>query len=199
MFVATSSRLGRLFTLALLALLTAPAQASWTLDNGSSRLSFVMTKNHHIGEVSRFYNVLGGVSDNGKVLLRVDMDSLRTGVLLQDQRLHKELFTVSSFPYADIKATLDLTPITNLAPGAQMELVLPLTLRIQKVEQDFMADLLVTRLDEHRFQVVTQAPLVLDASTFELTARIDSLRQLAGLQQVSLSVPVSAVLIFIRN
>jgi hypothetical protein len=44
--------------------------------------------------------------------------------------------------------------------------------------------------------VVTLAPLVLNAEDFGLAAGIEALRQLAGLKNISLAVPVSAVLIF---
>ncbi|MCY1188772.1 hypothetical protein D9M73_299220 [compost metagenome] len=56
--------------------------------------------------------------------------------------------------------------------------------------------MLVTRLDEHRFQVVTLSPLVVSAADFGLTAGVESLRKLAGLKNIGQSVPVGAVLIF---
>ncbi|MNF08139.1 hypothetical protein D3C80_2084800 [compost metagenome] len=56
--------------------------------------------------------------------------------------------------------------------------------------------MLATRLDDHRFQVVTLSPLVLDAADFGLAPGVDKLRKLAGLKSIGLSVPVGAVLIF---
>ena len=62
--------------------------------------------------------------------------------------------------------------------------------------KSYASDLLVTRLDEHRFQVVTLSPLVLDAADFDLAPGIETLRKLAGAGSIGLSVPVGAVLIF---
>jgi hypothetical protein len=186
-----------LLVVALLA--SQPALADWRVDAQSSRVSFIATKDVRQVDVGRFYGLLGGVDAEGNVQLKVEIDSLRTGTLLQDQRLQKELFDSTAFAFARVHARLDLAPITNLAPGAQMELSLPATLTLRHVEKIFKTDLLITRLDEHRFQIVTLSPVVLDAADFGLTAAIESLRQSVGLQTVSLAVPVSAVLIFTEH
>lgn len=185
------------FCVALLAAcLTLPAAAEWRLDNESSRLSFISTKATHITEVSRFRGLKGSVNDTGKVQLQVELESVDTGVALRDQRVRKELFEVSKFANAEVSAQLDFAPLLALAAGAQMELHLPLTVSLHGHQQQFSSELLVTRLDDRRFQVVTLAPLVLNASDFGLTAGLEQLRVQAGLSAISLAVPVSAVLIF---
>ncbi len=188
------------FLFLLMALLMGqPALADWRIDAQSSRVSLLITKDVRQIDVGRFYGLLGGVDASGQVELKVEMDSLRTGSLLQDQRLRKELFDSVAFPMARISARLDLQPITNLAPGAQMELKLPATLSLHGLQKAVETDLLITRLDEHRFQIVTLTPLVLDAADFGLAAAIERLRQSVGLQAVSLAVPVSAVLILTEH
>ena len=180
----------------LAACLALPAAAEWRLDNESSRLSFISTKATHITEVSRFRGLKGGVNDSGKVQLQIELESVDTGVALRDQRLRKELFEVSQFANAEVSAQLDFAPLLALAAGAQMELHLPLTLSLHGHQQQFSSELLVTRLDDRRFQVVTLAPLVLNAGDFGLAAGLEILRVQAGLSAISLAVPVSAVLIF---
>jgi polyisoprenoid-binding protein YceI len=140
--------------------------------------------------------LLGGVDAAGKVLLKVELESLRTGVLLQDQRLYQELFDTSRYEFAEVRGQLDMLPITNLAPGAQMQMQMPVTLTLHGMHKALNLDLLVTRLDQHRFQVVTFTPVVLDAADYGLTTALDSLRKSVGLNSVSLVVPVTAVLIF---
>lgn len=177
-------------------LLATATHADWRVDAESSRVSFIATKNVHQTDVGRFFGLLGEVGPDGDVLLRVELDSLRTGVLLQDQRLRKELFDSARFAFAEVRARLDLQPILKLAPGAQMELTLPASLDLHGVGKPFRCDLLITRLDAHRFQIVTLSPVVLDAADFGLAEPLAGLRQSAGLKSVSLAVPVSAVLIF---
>ena len=173
-----------------------PVLADWRVDAESSRVAFVATKDVTQHDIGRFYGLLGGVDAAGKVLLKVELESLRTGVLLQDQRLYKELFDTSRFGFAEVRGQLDMLPITNLAPGAQMQMQLPVTLSLHGMHKALSLDLLVTRLDQHRFQVVTFTPVVLDAADYGLTSALESLRKSVGLNSVSLVVPVTAVLIF---
>ncbi|MGX1123546.1 YceI family protein [Pseudomonas sp. HLS-6 TE3448] len=185
----------RLF-FALLAALALPAQANWYLDNESSRLSFITNKNGDVTEVHRFLVLHGKVDSKGAAELQIEMDSVNSGIPLRDERMRKDLFEVARFPYALIRAQLDLRPINDLANGAQLELRLPVTVSLHGKEHSYSAQLLATRLDERRFQVVTLEPLMLRAEEFDLAPGLDALRKVAGLQSISLSVPVGAVLIF---
>lgn len=180
----------------LAACLALPAQAAWYLDNESSRLSFISTKADALSEVHRFLTLHGRIDDKGAARLRVELDSVSTGIPVRDERLRALLFDTATFPEARIMAQLNLAPITDLAPGAQLELRLPIQVEIRGRKHGYMADLLATRLDDQRFQVVTLAPLVLDASHFGLEEGIEALRQTARLAGISPSIPVGAVMIF---
>lgn len=182
--------------LASLAAVALPAQANWYLDNESSRLSFVSTKNADISEVHRFLNLHGKVDPKGVAELEVELDSVSTGIPLRDERLRRQLFDVKQFPEAKITAQLDMRPINALAPGAQLELRLPLKVQMHGQSQSYRAELLATRLDDRRFQVVTLEPLVLHVEDFGLLPGLDSLRKVADLSAIGFSVPVGAVLIF---
>ena len=106
------------------------------------------------------------------------------------------LFDTSRLPEARISAQVNLPQLTDLAPGAQLELRLPLQLTLNEHSRELDSELLVTRLDDRRFQVVTLAPLVLHAEDFALASGVEALRKVADLPAISLSVPVGAVLIF---
>lgn len=176
--------------------LALPAQAAWYLDNESSRISFISTKAGNFSEVHRFLVLHGKIEDDGAARLRIEMDSLSTGIPLRDERMRSLLFDVEQFPDAQIMAQIDMTPISGLAPGAQLEVVLPLQVQLLGRKHGYMAELLVTRLDDRRFQAVTLAPLVLHAEHFGLEKGVEALREVARLDSISLSVPVGAVMIF---
>ena len=181
----------------LLTLCTAlPAHANWYLDGESSRLSFISTKNAHISEVQRFLVLHGKVDPKGMAQVQVELESVNSGIPLRDERMRKDLFEIKTFPQALISAQINLQPINDLAPGAQLELRLPLTVKLHGKEKYYNAELLATRLDDRRFQVVTLEPLVLNAEDFDLAPGLTALRKAAGLSAISLSVPVGAVLIF---
>lgn len=180
----------------LLAGATLSAHADWYLDGESSRLSFISTKNANISEVQRFLVLHGKVDPKGLAQVEVEMDSVNSGIPLRDERMRKDLFEIQTFPDAVISAQIDLRPINDLAPGAQLELRLPLTVSLHGKQHDYTTELLATRLDDRRFQVVTLEPLVINAEDFDLAPGLEGLRKVAGLSAISLSVPVSAVLIF---
>ncbi|OLF55543.1 YceI family protein [Pseudomonas chlororaphis] len=180
----------------LLACAALPAQADWYLDNESSRLSFVTTKNANVAEVQRFLILHGKVDAKGMARLEVELDSISSGIPLRDERMRKELFEIAQHPDALIEAQINLRPINDLAPGAQIELRLPVNVTLHGKQHEYSAELLATRLDDRRFQVVTLEPLVLNAADFDLLPGLETLRKAAGLSAISLSVPVGAVLIF---
>ncbi|MGR3894542.1 YceI family protein [Pseudomonas sp. 1176_21] len=182
--------------LALLALASLPAQANWHLDGESSRLSFITSKNGNVSEVHRFLVLHGKVDRKGAAELQIEMDSVSSGIPLRDERMRNDLFEVAKYPDATIQAQIDLRPINDLANGAQVELRLPVTVNLHGKTHSYNAQLLATRLDERRFQVVTLEPLVLSADHFDLLPGLKTLQKLAGLQSINLSVPVGAVLIF---
>ncbi|MDU9390688.1 YceI family protein [Pseudomonas sp. zfem002] len=182
--------------LASLAIVCLPAQANWYLDNESSRLSFISSKNGDVSEVHRFLVLHGKVDRKGAAELEVELESISSGIPLRDERMRKELFNVAAFPEALIRAQLDLRPINDLANGAQLELRLPVNVTLHGKSHSYNAQLLATRLDERRFQVVTLEPLVLRAEHFDLLPGLETLRKAAGLKSINLSVPVGAVLIF---
>lgn len=186
----------KLYAFLLAACLTLPAHADWYLDNESSRLSFISTKAGNFSEVHRFLTLHGKVDEKGAVRLRVELESISTGIPVRDERLRSLLFEVEKFPEARIMAQLNLAPITDLAPGAQLELRLPIQVEIRGRKHGYIAELLATRLDDQRFQVVTLAPLVLQAEQFGLVDGVEALRTSARLASISLAVPVGAVLIF---
>ncbi|MBT2374466.1 YceI family protein [Pseudomonas fluorescens] len=184
------------FAFLLLACAALPAHADWYLDNESSRLSFVTTKNTDIAEVHRFLVLHGKVDSQGAAQLEVELESVNSGIPLRDERMRNELFEIKTFPDALINAQINLQPINDLAAGAQLELRLPVSVTLHGKTQTYNAELLATHLDDRRFQVVTLEPLVLHAEDFDLLPGVSALRKAAGLSQISLSVPVGAVLIF---
>lgn len=181
---------------ALLLALCLPAYANWHLDGESSRLSFVTGKNGNTAEVHRFLVLHGSVDRKGTASLRIEMDSVSSGIPLRDERMRDELFEVKQFAEATVKAQIDLRPLDDLADGAQIELRLPLTVTLHGQSHSYNALLLATRLDQRRFQVVTLEPLVLRAEDYGLMPGLESLRKFAKLKSINPTVPVNAVLIF---
>jgi hypothetical protein len=123
--------------------------------------------------------------------------SVLTGVPIRNERLQAMLFEVLQFPQAVFEAQLD-TPqqaaVAALAPGAVLDLALPGRLTLHGRTQALQAALRVVGLQGGRLLVSTRAPLVLQASAFDLLAGVEKLREAVGLSAISPAVPVSFTL-----
>ena len=167
----------------------APVQADWAL-NDSSRIGFVSIKNNSIGENNAFERVSGSISASGEVSLSVDLSSVETGVGIRNERLQKMLFEVASFPTATIDAALTDSQIAALeAGGAQTESVaVSISLHGKTVSKT--ANLSVSASDGG-VRVTTTQPIVITAQEFGLEAGVAALQQIAGLNAISRSIPVT--------
>ena len=167
----------------------APVQADWAL-NDRSRIGFVSIKNNSIGENNAFERVSGSISASGEVSLSVDLSSVETGVGIRNERLQKMLFEVASFPTATIDAALTDSQIAALeAGGAQTESVaVSISLHGKTVSKT--ANLSVSASDGG-VRVTTTQPIVITAQEFGLEAGVAALQQIAGLNAISRSIPVT--------
>ena len=167
----------------------APAQADWAL-NDSSRIGFVSIKNNSVGENNAFERVSGSISASGEVSLSVDLSSVETGIGIRNERLQKMLFEVASFPTATIDAALSDSQIAALkAGGAQTEsLAVSISLHGKTVSKT--ANLSVS-VSDGGVRVTTTQPIVITAQEFGLEAGVAALQQIAGLNAISRSIPVT--------
>ena len=163
--------------------------AAWQVQNGSS-IGFVSIKNNLIGENNSFERVSGSISASGQVSLSVDLSSVETGVGIRNERLQKMLFEVASFPAATIKAALSDGQITALkAGGFQTESVgVSISLHGKTVSKS--ANLSVSSSGGD-VRVTTTEPIVITAQEFGLEAGVAALQQVAGLNAISRSIPVT--------
>ena len=167
----------------------APAQADWTLSE-SSRIGFVSIKNNSIGENNAFERVSGSISASGEVSLSVDLSSVETGIGIRNERLQKMLFEVASFPTATIDAALSDSQIAALeAGGAQTESVgVSISLHGKTVNKTANLSVSASGGD---VRVTTTQPIVITAQEFGLEAGVAALQQIAGLNAISRSIPVT--------
>ena len=169
--------------------LAAPSKAEWVISEGS-RVGFVSIKNNAIGENNAFERVFGGISDSGQVVVSVDLSSVETGVDIRNERLENMLFEVASFPTATIDAVLTDGQIAALMDGdAQTESVgVSISLHGKTVNKTVNLSVSVSGGD---VRVTTTQPIVITAQEFGLEAGVAALQQIAGLNAISRSIPVT--------
>jgi polyisoprenoid-binding protein YceI len=168
---------------------TVPVQADWTVSD-SSRIGFVSIKNNRIGENNAFERVSGSISESGQVAVSVDLSSVETGIGIRNERLQKMLFEVASFPTASIDAALSDGQIAALrAGGARAESVsVNISLHGKTVSKTANVSVSSSGGD---VRVTTTQPIVITAQEFGLESGVAALQQIAGLNAISRSIPVT--------
>ncbi len=167
----------------------APAHADWMLGD-SSRIGFVSIKNNSIGENNVFKRVSGSISERGRVSVSVDLSSVETGIGIRNERLQKMLFEVANFPTATIEAVLSDSQVAALKAGGDQTESLSVNISLHGRTVSKTAHVSVSASGGD-VRVTTTQPIVITAQEFGLEAGVAALQQIAGLNAISRSIPVT--------
>ena len=167
----------------------APAHADWMLGD-SSRIGFVSIKNNSIGENNVFKRVSGSISERGRVSVSVDLSSVETGIGIRNERLQKMLFEVANFPTATIEAVLSDSQVVALKAGGEQTDSLSVNISLHGRTVGKTAHVSVSASGGD-VRVTTTQPIVITAQEFGLEAGVAALQQIAGLNAISRSIPVT--------
>ncbi len=166
--------------------------ANWNLDAENSSLSFVTTKNGDFTETITFNTMSGQVNANGEASVLVPLISVNSEIPVRDERLQSILFEISEYPDLVVTANLDPDEMRSIKTGTPpVSSVIDATINLHghKVTQNINVE--VSRPKKDRIEVVNTTPIVIRAEDFGLKDGIDQLRDIAGLDSIAYTVPVS--------
>lgn len=176
----------------------AMAAESWTVSSDLSSLAFVSVKKSTIGEVHKIEDLSGSLAADGSFSLTLGLDSVATGIEIRDQRMREFLFETTKFAEATITGKASDARIASLPVGEAMVTDLPFTLSLHGVEKQFVAKVLVSRLNEKQLFLSSLLPVIVNTGDFGLTAGVAKLQELAGLPSIAAAVPVTLNLTLTR-
>ena len=180
------------------ALLLSPlASADWGVVAGST-VNYVSIKNSTIAENNVFTGVTGSITDDGNIAIQIDLASVETRVDIRNQRMRELFFDVANHPVALITAQLTVPEMAQLDAGAPLERSLPLTLSLHGSEATIEAKLRAIAVGSELF-VTTLEPILVSVSDYGLAAGVTALREIAGLNAIASTVPVSVNLRLVRD
>lgn len=190
-------RFGQALAAGALLLGSVAAQAEWGVAEGSS-VNYVSIKNNAIAENNRFTKVTGTIGDDGAVQIRIDLSSVETRVDIRNQRMRDIFFEVVNHPEALISTQLDAADLAQIEAGAPLEKTLALTVNLHGSE---------TTLDAHmravaaggQLYISTLEPILVSAADFGLDSGVEALREIAGLNAIVSTVPVTVDLKLVRD
>ncbi|MFT4671853.1 MAG: polyisoprenoid-binding protein YceI [Pseudohongiellaceae bacterium] len=168
--------------------------AQWSVDNGTSTLSFVTVKVEHVAEVHTFDRLSGSISSSGAVNIEIELASVNTLVPIRNERMQNMLFETNLFPTAAITAAVDIGAFAAMNAGSSEKVALTFDLSLRGQSQTYTTDVMVTRLSSG-LMVSTIKPIIVMAESFDLINGVQALREVAGLPSISRAVPVTFQLI----
>ena len=181
----------------LLVLPTATTLAQdWVIQNQHSRVSFVTTKQGNIAEVNHFADVSGTLTEKGRFSLFIPLIGVQTGIDTRNERMQSMLFEVAKFPEVELKAQIEMSAIKALGVGEQQLVQVNAEVALHGKTKPVTVEVMVARLNSGTLTVSSFQPIVINAGDFDLSAGVEKLRQVAGLQTISEAVPVSFVITF---
>ncbi|MDP5052532.1 MAG: YceI family protein, partial [Congregibacter sp.] len=136
--------------------------------------------------------------DTGAAQVALDLDSVETLVPIRNQRMRELLFETVRFPAAMLRAEVP-SSLSELPMGETRDTSIDVEVDLHGVKRSYIAEVLVTRLNDGALQVVISEPIVIKAADFGLEGGIDVLREVAGLTSISTAVPVSGQLVFMPS
>lgn len=181
-----------------LCLLPLHALANWQLNNEASSLTFISTKNVNISEQHSFDRLSGTITPDGKISINVDISSLNTMIPIRNERMQKMLFKASEYANAKLIASIDPATLA-LAPGETVETSVQGELHIAGQAQTVSFSIRAVGLKAGGISAYTAQPTIINAAQWQLESGVEALREVAGLANISLAVPLSFAVVFEKS
>jgi polyisoprenoid-binding protein YceI len=191
-------------SLGLIACTTGPTANSsaqnWAIDSDQSTLNFVTTKAGQqgvagISETQSFKRYSGGIDQNGKIMLNIDLASVDTGVEIRDERMRTMLWNVKATPQATFTAQLPADALKSVGSTGVQNIELNGQLQMGGQTKPVIANVRVSKLANDQLLVVTRNPILINANDYGLRPGVEALREVMGLNFLAGSAPVSFTLV----
>jgi len=176
---------------------TAAVAANWQLDSNASSLNFVSVKNDVVSEVHHF-SELAGQWDGETASVSIPVSSMQTNIPIRNERIWQYVLQAEKFNAIEASVKIAEDAIKAMQVTEAKLLDLPITLNIAGQTATVNAKVRILKLTDNLIQADTTAPIMLNTNSFNLTAGVAKLQELAGLKRIDPLVPVSFSVRFSR-
>ena len=166
----------------------------WVLNGDQSVVSFGSVKGNVTGEAHTFTGLTGSVSADGMATVEIDLNSVETNIDIRNERMIEHVF--KNAPSATLKAQVDMADFDGLAVGESTVTEIDGDVVFLGVEAPVYMDVFVMRTDEQNVMVTTNSMMFISTDELEINEGIDMLKELASLDQITRTVPVTFRLMF---
>ncbi len=173
--------------------------ANWVLSNQESEIYFVSVKKSNVAEVHSFKDFTGNIDNEGHVKITIALDGVETLIPIRNERMRKMLFETAIYPNATITAKIDVNALDALTVGSVLVQNGDITLALHGRKTVLKAQLQAVMLAGNKLLVSTVKPVILNLGNYNLVEGVEALRKVAKLPSISIAVPGTVNLIFIRS
>jgi polyisoprenoid-binding protein YceI len=164
--------------------------ANMTLNKDQSSINFISTKNQNISEQHTFDRFAGALDKKGKLTITIDIASVNTIIPIRNERMLTMLFDASNYTTATFYA--DIAPeLIGLKPGEMQRTTITGEMMIAGNTAPVSFDVVLTGLQNGGVNATTAKPTIINSSDFNLDDGIAALQQIAMLESISKTVPLS--------
>jgi outer membrane protein OmpA-like peptidoglycan-associated protein len=156
-----------------------PLAPGWSLQNAASSLRFQSVKKKTVVESSSFATFSGRIDPDGKVEVKVLLDSIDTKIDLRNVRMRFLFFETFQFPEAVITAEIDRAVLADLAQKRRITLMQRFTFDLHGVTKDYEMEIAVTLISDDLISVASVAPISIAAGDHNLSEGITKLEEAA--------------------
>ena len=188
-----------LLLLVICLMTSAHVLAGWVIDPDGSYVGFASVKNDLIAENHSFTNVTGTIEDSGNAKIVIALASVETLIPIRNERMQAILFEVAQYPEVTVTANLNLDGFTSLGLGESETDTILLDVNLHGTNLSKNVLVKVIRSSDTSYEITSLGPIVIHASQFALSDGLESLRKVAGLQSIDLTVPVTFDLRIVRS
>ena len=168
----------------------------WVLNPRLSNVYMQTVKNNAAFETHQFTAVEGNVSKGGEATVKIDLNSIETGVDVRNVRMRFLLFETYKFPFAEISAKLDKTKLRALATETRITYPLTFTLGVHGIVKELKSVVWVTRISDTSVSVSTIQPIIVTAESFGFVAGIAKLSEAVGSIPIASAASITFDLVF---
>ncbi len=152
----------------------------WVLNPSQSHIYVQTEKLQGVVEKHEFTSIDGNVSRNGDVSIRIDLNTLDTGIDLRNVRMRFLLFETFKFPTAEITAKLDKSKLAELPTRSRISYTLPARVNLHGIVKDFEIPVTIARINNTTVNVSTIRAVEVSAETFDFMRGMAKLSDAQG-------------------
>jgi hypothetical protein len=174
----------RAFIISLALAFSSLSLADWTLQQPSS-IHFLTSKNTHIAEIHNFKKFDAFINNFGLAKLKIDLASVHTLIGIRDQRMQEHLFETSRFSPAGFEAEIPAAILSKTKSGQQTRFEVKGKISLHGGQTPAHCQVMISPSEDNTITVTNVRPILIDAGSFNLIARINKLHELASLKSIA--------------